>query len=184
MFYPFLRHHLLLFWFFSHVSDKIIITWCSAQFSDKTHKSDNPYFRQMLYPLLRQKYFTHFSDSYTQFSDKDILPISPTIFASYSNHLCLFLRQLDFTHFSDISQTFLNYVWSKNHTHFSDKSVLLTSPTHIPISPTEVLDSFFNEISDLWANLGKSISLQILIEGLRVNCFQQYSIVRSLRISC
>ena len=80
--------------FFSYVSDKIIITWCSAQFSDKTHKSDNPYFRQMLYPLLRQKYFTHFSDSYTHFSDKNILPTSPTVIPSSPTKMFYpFLRQ-------------------------------------------------------------------------------------------
>ena len=37
-----------------------------------------------------------------------------------------------------------------------------------------------SEISDPWANLGKSISLQILIEGLWVRCFQQNSTSGSL----
>ena len=37
-----------------------------------------------------------------------------------------------------------------------------------------------SEISDPWANLGKSISLQILIEGLRARCFQQNSTIGSL----
>ena len=37
-----------------------------------------------------------------------------------------------------------------------------------------------SEISDPWANLGKSISLQILIEGLTARCFQQNSTIGSL----
>ena len=37
-----------------------------------------------------------------------------------------------------------------------------------------------SEISDPWANLGKSISLQILIEGLAARCFQQNSTIGSL----
>ena len=37
-----------------------------------------------------------------------------------------------------------------------------------------------SEISDPWANLEKSFSLQILIEGPRVRCFQQISTILSL----
>ena len=48
----------------------------------------------------------------------------------------------------------------------------------------QLIDVVGSEISDPWANLGKSISLQILIEGLTARCFQQNSTIGSLGKSC
>ena len=100
----------LLIWCISHVSDTFpplnqfypylrqssppilvffpCVRQSSTQFSDKMFNPvlrQNPQLRQLIsptniIPTSPTKIFTHFSDNYTQLSDEDILPTSPTFY--------------------------------------------------------------------------------------------------------
>ena len=94
----------------SHISDKIILRWCSSQSSDKSTSpttlfSDNsfyirisdkiyPFLRQLIFarisdkihPLLRQLIFARISDKIYPFLRQLISPLSPTKYNRYSGH--------------------------------------------------------------------------------------------------